>query len=55
MRIHRNVPSGTVSVLLVQTRIIVERQAVQRVDGSDKTGSDGVGNEYLCMKQEEDK
>ena len=42
MRISRNIPSGTVSVLLVKTRNIVERRAVQWGDGPDKTGSDSV-------------
>ena len=36
MGIPRNFPTGTVSVLLVRTRNIVERQAVQLVDGPAK-------------------
>ena len=36
MGIPRNFPTGTVSVLLVRTRKIVERQAVQWVDGHKK-------------------
>ena len=50
MGIPRNFPAGTVSVLLVKTRKIVESQVVQWVDGLDKTGSDGVGNEDLGTK-----
>ena len=38
MGIPRDFPTGTVSVLLVRTRKIVERQAVQWVDGHRKTG-----------------
>ena len=45
MGIPRNFPTGTVSVLLVRTRNIVERQAVQWVDGPKKTGSDGTGSD----------
>ena len=46
----RKFPIGTVSVLLVRTRTIIERQAVQWVDGLDKIGSDGIGNEDLGAK-----
>ena len=41
--IPRNFPTGTVSVLLVRTRNIVERQAVQWVHGGDGTGSGDRG------------
>ena len=50
MGIPRNFPTGTVSVLLVRTRNIVERQAVQWVDGSKKTGGDGTGSNDRGMK-----
>ena len=50
MGFPRNLPSGTISVLLWNTREIVERQAVKWVDESDNTGSDGVGNEDLGAK-----
>ena len=43
--IPRNFPTSTVSVLLVRTRNIVERQAVQWVDGPKKTGGDGTGSD----------
>ena len=36
--IPRNFPTGTVSVLLVRTRKIVERRAVQWVDGLKRQG-----------------
>ena len=45
MGIPRNFPTGTVSVLLVRTRNIVERQAVQWADGPKKTGGDGTGSD----------
>ena len=45
MEIPRNFPTGTVSVLLVRTRNIVERQAVQWVDGPKKTRGDGTGSD----------
>ena len=48
--ILRNFLSSTISVLLLNTRNIVERQAMQRVDESDKTGSDDVSNENLGAK-----
>ena len=48
--IPRNFPTGTVSVLLVGTRNIVERQAVQWVDGPKKTGGDGIGSDDRGMK-----
>ena len=56
MGIPRNFPTGTVSVLLVRTRNIVERQAVQWVDGpkNKKTGGDGTGSEDRGMKSAED-
>ena len=38
MGIPRNFPTGTVSVLLVRSRNIVERQAVQWINGPKKTG-----------------
>ena len=38
MEIPRNFPTGTVSILLVRTRNIVERQAVQWVDGPKRPG-----------------
>ena len=48
--IPRNFPTGTVSVLLVRTRNIVERQAVQWIDGPKKTGGDGTGSDDRGMK-----
>ena len=45
MGIPRNFPTGTVSVLLVRTRNIVERQTVQWIDGPKKTGGDGTGSD----------
>ena len=39
-----------VSVLLVRIRNIVERQAVQWVDGPKKTGGDGTGSDDRGMK-----
>ena len=50
MGIPRNFPTGTVSVLLVRTRNIVERQAVQWVDGPKTTGGDGTGSADRGMK-----
>ena len=50
MGIPRNFPTGTVSVLLVRTREIVERQAVQWVDGPKKTGGDGTGSDDRGME-----
>ena len=50
MGIPRNFPVGTVSVLLVRTRKIVERQAVQWIDGPKKTGGDGIGSDDHDMK-----
>ena len=50
MGIPRNFPTGMVSVLLVRTRNIVERQAVQWVDGPKKTGGDGTGSDDRGMK-----
>ena len=50
MGILRNFPPGTVRVLLVRTRNIVERQAVQWVDGLKKTGGDGTGSDDRGMK-----
>ena len=50
MGIPRNFPIGTVSVLLVRTRKIAERQAVQWVDGPKKTGGDGTGRDDRVMK-----
>ena len=49
-RIPRNFPTGTVSVLLVRSRNIVERQAVQWIDGPKKTGGDGTGSDDRGMK-----
>ena len=46
----RNFPTGTVNVLLVKTRNIVERQAVQWVDGPKRTGGDGTGSKDRGMK-----
>ena len=46
MGIPRNFPTGTVSVLLIRTRNIVETQAVQWVDGPKKTGGDGTGSDH---------
>ena len=45
MGIPRNFPTGTAIVLLVRTRNILERQAVQWVDGPKKTGCDGTGSD----------
>ena len=50
MGIPRNFPTGTVSVLFVRTRHIVERQAVKWVDGLKKTGGDGTGSDDRGMK-----
>ena len=50
MGIPRKFTSGTVSMLLVKTRNILKGQAVQWLDGPDKTGSNGVGNEGLGTK-----
>ena len=50
MEIPRNFPTGTVGVLLVRTRIIVERQDVQWVDGLKKTGGDCTGSDDRGMK-----
>ncbi|CAN0441784.1 unnamed protein product, partial [Ascophyllum nodosum] len=50
MGILRNFPTGTVSVLLVRSRNIVERQAVQWIDGPKKTGRDGTGSDDRGMK-----
>ena len=50
MGIPRNFPTGTVSVLPVRTRNIVERQAVQWVDGSKNTRGDGTGSDDRGMK-----
>ena len=49
MGIPRNFPTGTVSVLLIRTKNVVERQAVQWVDGSKRIGDDGTGS-YRGMK-----
>ena len=46
----RNFPTGTVSVLLVRTRNIVERQVVQWIDEPKKTGGDGTGSDDRGMK-----
>ena len=45
MGIPRNVPTDTVSVLLARTGKIVERQAVQWVDGPKRTRGDGTGRD----------
>ena len=50
MGIPRNFSTGTVSVLLVRTRNIVGRQAVQWVDRPKKTGGGGTGNDDPGMK-----
>ena len=50
MGFPHNLPNGTISVLLGNTREFVERQAVKWVDGPENTGSDGVGNEDLGAK-----
>ena len=50
MGIPRNLPTSTVSVLLVRIRKIVERQAVQWVDGPKTTGGDGTGSDDRGMK-----
>ena len=54
MGIPRNFPNGTVSVVLVRTRNVVERQAVQWIDGPKKTGGDGTGSDDRGMKSAED-
>ena len=43
--IPRNFPNGTVSVLMVKTRRIVERPAIHWIDGPGKTDSMSVGDE----------
>ena len=48
--IPRNFPTGTVSVLLVRTRKIGKRLAVQWADGPKKTGGDGIGSDDRGMK-----
>ena len=50
MGIPRNFTTGTVIVLLVRTRNIVERRAVQWVDGPKKTGGGGTGSDDRGMK-----
>ena len=50
MGIPRNFPTGTVSVLLVRSRNIVERQAVQWIDGPKKAGRGGTGSDDRGMK-----
>ena len=50
MGIPRDFLTGTVSVILVRTRNIVERQAVQWVDEPKKTGGDGTGSDDRGMK-----
>ena len=50
MGVPRNFTTGTVSVLLVRTRNIVERQAVQWVDGPKKTGGGATGSDESGMK-----
>ena len=52
MGIPRNFLTGTVIVLLVRTRNIVERQAVQWVNGPKKTGGAGTGSDDRGMKRE---
>ena len=54
MGIPRNFLTGTVSVLLVRTSLIVERQAIQRVDGPKKAGGDGTGSDDRGMKSARD-
>ena len=48
--IPRNFPTGMVNVLLVRAINIVERQAVQWVDGPQKSGGDGTGSDDRVMK-----
>ena len=50
MGIPRNFFTGTVSVLPVRTTKVVERQAVQWVDGHQKTGVDGTDSDDRGMK-----
>ena len=50
MGIPRNFPTSTVSVLFGRARNIVERQAVQWIDGPKKTGGDGTGSDDRGMK-----
>ena len=50
MGIPCNFPTGTVSMLLVRARNVVERQAVQWLDGLKKTGDDGTGRDDRGMK-----
>ena len=54
MGIPRNFTTGTVSVLLVRTRNIVERQAVQWVDGPKETGRDSSGSDDRGIKSARD-
>ena len=55
MGIPRNFLNDTVSLLLVKTGKIVERQDVQWITRPDKTGSMGVGDEDLGVKPIENK
>ena len=50
MGIPRNFPPGTVSVLLVRIMKIVERRALQWVDGAKNTEGDGTGSDDRGMK-----
>ena len=50
----RNFLTGTISVPPLGTRKIVERRAVQWVDGHKKTGGDGTGSDDGVMKSAED-
>ena len=54
VEIPHNFPTGTVSVLLVRTRNIVERQAVQWVGEPKKNGGDGTGSDDRGMKSARD-
>ena len=55
MGTFRNFPTGAVSMLLVRTRKVVERQVVQWVDGPKKTGGDGTGSDDRSMKSAGDR
>ena len=64
VREHKMAPKGetcyswelpaTSSLILVRTRKIVERQAVQWIDGPKKNGGDGTGSEDHGMKSARD-
>ena len=55
MIIPPNFHSGTVSVLLIKARNIMEKQAVQWIDWLDKIGSGGTSIKGLGAKPSGDK